>query len=88
MMCNCECEQNVVYRDLGVRWIGYVIASYAVTDVIISFVIRTYLNSAHLAHAPAFVFLGQLFSVRGFILIVNWMSQSKYVEHNYDRCKS
>jgi len=49
--------QNVVSRVLGVGWIGYVIASYAITDVIISIVIRAYLNS-HLARASAFVFVG------------------------------
>ena len=53
-----NCEQSVVFRGLGVNWIGYVMACYAVTDVILSFVVGAYLSSQP-SHTPAVVFLGR-----------------------------
>ena len=51
----------MIFRGLGIGWIGYIIAIYAVTDIVISFVTRAYLNS-HPGHAAIVIFVGQFVS--------------------------
>jgi len=52
------CEQNVVLRVLGVGWIGFVMSSYAVADVVLSFITGAFLSS-HPGRAPTVFFIGQ-----------------------------
>jgi len=57
LMWNCEL-QSVVLRQLGMDWIGYVMASYAVVDVIVSFILAAAsLKHSHLSRSPVVLLL-------------------------------